>query len=52
MPVNNEMPFKTVDKTYVMNVIKQLKNGKASGPEKVTETLAKDASEFIAHPLH
>ena len=50
-PVNNEMLFKTVEKAYVMNAINQLKNETASGPDKVTVTLAKDASEFIAHPL-
>ena len=26
-------------------------SGKASGPDKITITLVKDASEFIAHPL-
>ena len=50
-PVNEEMLFKPVDKKYVMNAINQLKNGKASGPDKITITLVKDASEFIAHPL-
>ena len=34
-----------------MNAINQLKNGKASGPDKITITLVKDASEFSAHPL-
>ena len=50
-PVNEEMQFKPVDKKYVMNAINQLKNGKTSGPDKITITLAKDASAFIAHPL-
>ena len=50
-PINDEMLFRTVDKKYVMNAINQLKNGKASGPDKVTITLVKDACEFIAHPL-
>ena len=34
-----------------MKTINQLKNGKASGPDKFTVTLAKGASESIAHPL-
>ena len=34
-----------------MNAINQLKNGKASGPDKVTITLVKDAREFISHSL-
>ena len=50
-PVNEEMLFKPVDNKYVLNAINQLKNGKASGPDKITVTLVKDASEFIAHPL-
>ena len=49
--VNSEMQFKTVDKTYVLTAIDQLKNGKAPGPDKVTVTLVKDAKDFIAHPL-
>ena len=44
------MSFKTVHKTHVTNAINQLKNGKASGPDKVAVTLAKDASEFISPP--
>ena len=34
-----------------MNAINQLKNGKASGPDKVTVSLVKDTSEFIVQPL-
>ena len=49
--VNNEMMFRTVDKTYVLDAINQLKNGKASGPDNVSVTLVKDAKEFIANPL-
>ena len=49
--VNNEMLFKTVDKMFVLDAINQLKNGKASGPDKITVTLRKDAREFIACPL-
>ena len=49
--VNNEMMFRTVDKTYVLDAINQLRNGKASGPDNVSVTLVKDAKKFIAHPL-
>ena len=49
--INEEMLFKPVDKKYVMNAINQLKNGNASGSDKITITLVKDASEYIAHPL-
>ena len=49
--INEEMLFKTIDKKYVMNAINRLKNGKASGPDKVTITLVKDVCESIAHPL-
>ena len=45
------MIFKTANKTYVMNAINPLKNGKASGPDKVTVTLVKDKSKLIAHPF-
>ena len=34
-----------------MNAANHLENGKASGPDKVTITLVKDACEFIVHPL-
>ena len=49
--INEEMLFKTIDKKYVINAINQLKNGKASDPDKVTITLVKDVCESIAHPL-
>ncbi len=42
---------KKIDKKFVMNSINQLKNGKASGPDKVTVTLVKEACELIADPL-
>ena len=50
-PVNNDMPFKTVAKTYVMKAINHLKNGKVFVPGNVTVTLPTDASEYIAHTL-
>ena len=45
------MLFKPVDKKYVMNAINQVMNGKALGPDKISITLVKVTSEFIAHPL-
>ena len=45
------MLFKPVDKKYLMNAINQLKNGKASVCDRITITLVRDTSEFIAHPL-
>ena len=47
----NKMMFVPVDETYVLNAIKQLKNGKAPGPDKISTKLIKDAAAFIWKPL-
>ena len=47
----NKMMFVPVDETYVLNAIKQLKNGKAPGPDKISTKLIKDAADFIWKPL-
>ena len=36
---------------YVLDAIGRLKNGKASGPDKVTVNLVKDAAKRIAFPI-
>ena len=45
------MNMNTTDKKYVLDAIGQLKNGKASGPDKVTINLVTDAAKFIAYPI-
>ena len=45
------MAFVPIDETYVLNAIKQLKNGKAPGPDKISTKLIKDAADFIWKPL-
>ncbi len=45
------MIFKPVEGTYVQQAIKQLKNGKASGPDKINNRIIKDAVDFIWKPL-
>ena len=47
----NKMAFVPIDETYVLNAIKQLKNGKAPGPDKISTKLIKDAADFIWKPL-
>ena len=47
----NKMAFVPIDETYVLNSIKQLKNGKAPGPDKISTKLIKDAADFIWKPL-
>ena len=44
------MTLNTINMTYVLDAIGRLKNGKASGPDKVTIKLVKDAAKFIAYP--
>ena len=51
IPESREMLFQTVDEEYVLNAINWLGKGKASGPDKVTITLVKDAANSIAYPL-
>ena len=43
--------FKTVDTQQILEALTGLKNGKASGPNKIPVRHTKDASEFIALPL-
>ena len=40
-----------VDQETTLTAIKQLKNGKASGPDKIPTTLVKDAAEYISQAL-
>ena len=47
----NKMTFLPIDETYLLNAIKQLKSGKALGPDKISTTLIKDAADFIWKPL-
>ena len=49
--VNNKMTLNTINAKYVLDTIGRLKNGKASGSDKVTIKLAKDAAKFIVHPI-
>ena len=48
---NSKLTSKTIDIKYVLDAIGRLKNGKASGPDKVTINLVKDAAKFIAYPI-
>ena len=43
--------FKMVDVPFIFRALKGLKNGKASGPDRIPVGLVKDASEIIALPL-
>ena len=45
------MTFNRNNTKCALDAIGQLKNGKASGPDKVTIKLAKDAANFIAYPI-
>ena len=47
----NTMIFVPIDDAYVQNATRQLKNGKAPGPDKISTTLIKDAADFIWKPL-
>ena len=49
--VNNKRTLNTINTKYVLDAIGRLKNGKASGPDKVAIKLAKDAAKFIAYPI-
>ena len=51
IPESREMLFQTVDEEYVLNAINRLEKRKASGPDKETIMLAKDAAISIAYPL-
>ena len=43
--------FNLVSDIFILNSIKQLKNGKAPGPDKIPTMLIKDAGEVICKPL-
>ena len=45
------MIFVPIDDGYVLNAIKQLKNGKAPGQDKISTMLIKDTAVFIWIPL-
>ena len=47
----NTMRLTPVDDNYVPKAIKQLKNGKAPGPDKIPTMLIKDAADLICKPL-
>ena len=51
IPESRERLFQTVYEEYVLNAINRLEKGKASGPDKGTITLVKDATISIAYPL-
>ena len=43
--------LKPVTNSQVLKSLKQLKKGKACGPDKIPTTLVKDAANFISYPL-
>ena len=45
------MKFNLVSDIFILNSIKQLKYGKAPGPDKIPTMLIKDAGEVICKPL-
>ena len=50
-PESNAMTFNTINETYIYNAIKNLKNGKAAGPDKIPTTIIKDVGDIITKPL-
>ena len=40
------MKPKTVESSFMLNAIKQLKNGKAAGPDKLPTTIVKDVGDL------
>ena len=49
--INNKMTLNTINMKYALDTVGRLKNGKASGPDKVTIKLVKDAAKFVAYPI-
>jgi len=45
------MTLKTINDTYMHNAVKNLKNGKAAGPDKIPTTIIKDVWDLITKPL-
>ena len=50
-PESSVMTFKTINETYMHNAIKNLKNGKAAGPDKIPTTIIKDVGGLITKQL-
>ena len=50
IPESNVMSFKTINETRVRSTIKNLKNGKAAGPDKIPTTNIKDVGGLITKP--
>ena len=47
----NDLIFTSVSVTTVLKVIKNLKNGKSPGPDRISTSLIKDAADLIFKPL-
>ena len=45
------MKFKIIDSSFILNAIKQLKNGKAAGPDRVPTKIVKDVGDLVSKPL-
>ena len=50
-PESNEMTFKTINETHMHNAIKNLENGKTTGPDKIPTTIIKDVRDVLTKPL-
>ena len=50
-PESSVMTFKTINETHMHNAIKNLKNEKAAGPEKIPTTIIRDIGDIITKPL-
>ena len=50
-PESNVLIFKTINETHMRNAIKNLKNGKAAGPDKIPTTIITDVGDLIIKPL-
>ena len=50
IPESNVMSFKTINETHVRSTIKNLKNGKAAGPDKIPTTNITDVGDLITKP--
>ena len=45
------MKFKIIDSSFILNALKELKNGKAAGPDKVPTKIVKDVGDLVSKPL-
>ena len=50
-PESNVMTIKTINETHMHNAIKNLKNGKAAGPDKISIPIIKVVGDIITKPL-